>query len=429
MEVIQISRIAIDIYSIWLIKIFLDEFFRRKKLSKTNVWSWSICLIWQIFYPMFPHDIPGVNLLINISIMLLIVIVCYNGEIQAKILYGMVFNMFWIVSELIIGFILTIRNNNYLDFILYGSILSKLLLTCFIGIICSLRQKCSFEKISVLNWVPLVMIPVLGMFVVWDINRLNNIIHGNNITLEAISACIAVLIISVVAFNLYGKLIKEMDMRRKNVYYENLLKITEKHLQARESDIEYIRQVQHDLKHHNLYVCNLLKNKEYATLEKYLEQTLVREKALTVLNTGNTLIDSILNYKYDIAITKGIKMDMNIHISESAPIQGVDMAVLLGNLLDNAIEATEKMEIEKRKITIKMRQTNSILLIEIANTFKNIVQRNSKGQFVSQKENVLEHGLGIFSVEKIVHKHDGELKIEHEAEIFTVTILLYLQEN
>ena len=141
-------------------------------------------------------------------------------------------------------------------------------------------------------------------------------------------------------------------------------------------------------------------------------------------SSGNINIDSILNYKLQEAQSKGILISLELKIPYKLNISSLDTVVILGNLLDNAIEASFKVKNDK-KIDIKIKYKNSILFIYISNTFNSsIIYEGEKIR--TTKEDKGNHGIGLVNIENILKKYNGTMKIYHTENKFNVDILMYI---
>ena len=139
--------------------------------------------------------------------------------------------------------------------------------------------------------------------------------------------------------------------------------------------------------------------------------------------TDNKFIDSLLNYKIGMAIDKNIKIETIIDKNISV-ISDVDLCCIIGNLLDNAIEACEKENIEDKIIILHMAVKNSCLLICVKNSIaESVITKNPN--FITTKRNNEMHGIGLKSIKSIVEKYSGSFKIsEQEEKFFIVEVLL-----
>ena len=153
------------------------------------------------------------------------------------------------------------------------------------------------------------------------------------------------------------------------------------------------------------------------------ELTDVCNKTKEYSHSGNITIDSIINYKLQNAEQRHIKVTADIFVPMELAVPTFDLAVVLGNLLDNAIEAVSY--VEDRWIDIRVKYTKGRLIIEINNTYDGMLPRTLEG-IVSRKEDKENHGIGIKSVKLTLEKYDGILQITQDGAKFTAKVLMYL---
>ena len=133
------------------------------------------------------------------------------------------------------------------------------------------------------------------------------------------------------------------------------------------------------------------------------------------------VINTIINNKISQAENLEMKTDVNIKVSKSVSLDYKDAGILLGNILDNAIEACEKMSKEDRWIKIDMFHQKSTLFIKVCNSkTKELVNINK-----SSKHDVHNHGIGVSSIETIVKKYDGYVEFKDKGDEFEVDVSLY----
>lgn len=104
------------------------------------------------------------------------------------------------------------------------------------------------------------------------------------------------------------------------------------------------------------------------------------------------------------------------------------MCIILGNVLDNALEANMRGNIDKKYVKLNMRMDTNNLFIIVENSFDGKIKTDTKGHVITLKTNkVEEHGLGLGSIQKAVDKYSGIMKVSYTDMIFTTEILLYSQ--
>ena len=142
------------------------------------------------------------------------------------------------------------------------------------------------------------------------------------------------------------------------------------------------------------------------------------------IRTGNQEIDAILNYTIGRAEKKGCKIETQIQVPNVCFMPKMDLNVLLSNLLDNALEALER--VEQRYIYISMKYKKGVFAICIQNSYDGTLIKKGK-KYITRKNDIESHGLGLQNVNKIIEKYNGEQTIETTNNMFKITILLYVE--
>lgn len=166
----------------------------------------------------------------------------------------------------------------------------------------------------------------------------------------------------------------------------------------------------------------LIDNGEYAEIKEYLSSMMEDiHSAQRVINTGNNYFDAILNYYADKAVQRDIEFKTDIIVPEDFNMRTYDLNIIMGNLLDNALENTIKAN--KSNVNLSIRYANGLLDIIVSNTYQGKIQKESN-HFISSKNE--EHGFGIENVKRMVEKYNGEINIDYDGNIFTVRVVIYI---
>ncbi len=167
------------------------------------------------------------------------------------------------------------------------------------------------------------------------------------------------------------------------------------------------RMLSHDFKNHVLVINQLVQEKRNEEALEYIKIYVNRSLSINHrVESGCKIIDIILNCKIAEAAEKNIKFTYEIEWVGNLAIQDIDMCALLANLLDNAIEACEKIEDESRWIHLKIRRKSEMLLILLENSIVES-KKDKESFFVTTKKNKIYHGLGLKSIENVVQKYEG----------------------
>ena len=142
--------------------------------------------------------------------------------------------------------------------------------------------------------------------------------------------------------------------------------------------------------------------------------------------TGIGLIDAILNSKIEKMREYGMDTDINVEFPRNIDIEPHDLCTILGNLIDNAIEAAEKSGIPG-SIAICIRKINHFTIIQVSNPYT-----GNEGEYIglpaTTKGDTKLHGWGLLSVADAVKKYNGTLKCKNENNRFIVTAMLFFEE-
>ncbi len=192
---------------------------------------------------------------------------------------------------------------------------------------------------------------------------------------------------------------------------------------------EKIKALRHDIKHH-LNELMLLANKhDVAEIQKYIdEMNSFLKNPNEIVASGNLEIDSVLNFMLQKAEKELKTVDIKVMLPEKVR-HSFDINVMLGNLLENAIEAAGKTENKYLSVHIKLKR--GILKVKIENSFESSYilrkEQNRKDTILkTTKPFTKQHGIGLKNVKKIVEKYNGTMAVTAQEGIFCVNLLLYM---
>lgn len=214
---------------------------------------------------------------------------------------------------------------------------------------------------------------------------------------------------------LFEKLIE----RKIDAYQSDLMK---KYCDEVESMYMKMRGWRHDYHNHIQAMQASMAMGKYEEVNEYLHQLNDDLSNVdTVLKTGRVMVDAILNGKISIASQNDIPVNAKARVPQEAGLNDVDLCVIIGNLLDNAIEENKKLDRERRFIRIYMGAKNTHLYIAVTNAAGKKRQRGNS--FFPSSKGAM-HGFGLARVAAIVKKYDGIFTADSEDGGFTAEVLL-----
>ncbi|MCH5250533.1 MAG: sensor histidine kinase [Lachnospiraceae bacterium] len=209
-----------------------------------------------------------------------------------------------------------------------------------------------------------------------------------------------------------------LEQKKSNQYSSQLA--VYKMLKELDDQSERLR---HDMKNHIISLTSLYNGKEWGKLGEYLsnmEQYADIETGMDI--SGNKVVDAILYRKHKLAEEKKIMWECDVQIPRLSHINEFDLCIMFGNILDNALEACEKIRYSDNKfINIQSKIVKKCFILEVKNSAD--IQSNI------QSKNHTGYGIGLLNVKDVVDKYNGVMNIEILDGIFTVSILLPLDDT
>lgn len=238
------------------------------------------------------------------------------------------------------------------------------------------------------------------------------------------------LIVNIILIFLFANYVKSEKENAKMQIVNEKLKMQYKYYLDMEENQKKMRQVYHDMNNHIKNIKSMKNNG--SEIDEYIDSIEKEVKCnRCTYNTGNTLLDIILFEKNKECIKNGIEFNTLVDFKECSFMEMIDISSIFSNLLDNAIEACAKVDIDQnRYITLRTASINGYFVIRCENSkSKNIhSSRDIKGGFITSKKDKFYHGIGIESIKSSINKYDGDIRIKEE-EKFVVSIYLPIYES
>lgn len=250
----------------------------------------------------------------------------------------------------------------------------------------------------------------------------------------------AILLLSLLSI-LYGvKLFQNMiDLNREKssrIILEKQIGSMQEHIQEMEHIQSGIRSMKHDMKNTLAVVMQLAagnSEKEHAEMQSYLsELNQVMDRLEVQFKTGNTVVDTLLNMKYHEAVRTipDLQVDADrLLFPETLLIQSFDIGIILGNALDNAIEACRRLKKKNPNADAFIRlytfQKGRMFFMEVENSFDGNVIRKRQAEFpVTDKTDKESHGIGFMNIKNAAEKYHGAVDWSVNNKIFTLSIMM-----
>lgn len=270
------------------------------------------------------------------------------------------------------------------------------------------------------QWIYLLLLAIISISIWYIIAR--GIISTHN---GMLFVGVALLVMNIMSYKIFEYITNSYEYEHENEKLKEQMDIYECQISSSIANDREVRELRHDMKHHLNELRILAETGEYDRLKEYICDMTDEAQVLNdMIGTGNVAIDGILNYMCGRAKKENIQVTRKITVPEDAELVPYDMNIILGNLLDNAIE--NSLKTDEPKIDIVIKYNMGVLCINIINSCihdQNIVN----GKYISTKQNKdKQHGYGIVNVKKCVAKYNGTVVFSNDDNSFKAEVLLYI---
>lgn len=386
---------------------------------------WMFFLLWLlIFIEVSYFNVKNVSYFVETGTQIVTLLILVNYISKESFIINSFISIFSYVvlyfSNIAVLFVssafmdLTVSQLPEQDYFYIIIIISKIIYFSICFIIVKLRKE---KHIILLNKRWIILIPLLFMLFILAMNFLELILRGI-INYNLLYLSIVLLIISCIL--LYFLLIfieKDSENRMHELLEIQQLKYQRENMEDIKELNEEMRKIKHDLKHQLSYIVEGLKDQKVDEMIKMLETSYKEiDKTNIISFSDNETLNYILQSKNKFAMQKGIKLRCEITYENSSIMKDEDLIILLGNLLDNAVENTY----EGGEVLLKITKDKGLLHIKISNP----VLTDEVDTSVTSKQDKRNHGFGMKSIYKIIDKYDGSLEKQIHDGVFLIDILM-----
>jgi len=215
-------------------------------------------------------------------------------------------------------------------------------------------------------------------------------------------------------------IVSRMIDKRIAAYQSDLIRT---HFAEVENMYRQMRGWRHDYRNHIQVMKSYAAAGDMAAVEDYLDLLDTDLRTVeAVVKTGNKMTDAILNSKISLARARDVNVFVEANIAVELNASQLDLCIIIGNLMDNAIEASLTLPADKRVIRIYMEMKTTQLYMSFTNTAAAGKRRKENGRFRSTKGEG--HGFGLVRIDDIVARHGGYINRNSEDGAFTTEVLL-----
>ena len=287
------------------------------------------------------------------------------------------------------------------------------------------RRKNDQEEVvlDLKHYIILYLVTISSLILVGSIQIFSELEEYENLQIYGVFAVMACCTLVVVTLMQIVVLSQNAYIKKLNDMYKEHMALQKQHYEHMLLQYEELRKFRHDVKNHMLALNSMCTSEDNSQIKKYLSQlTNEVSSKKPVEYTGNRELDAVIAPFVLEAESKNIKVQFKGRVSDNVAIDMFDMCTIISNLLNNAIEACEKIQEDKRIIEFEIAGYNSQIFISVRNSYDMESIINQKQKFITTKEDKQNHGIGLENVRRTVKKYDGDMRISQENERFIVTI-------
>lgn len=424
-----IFTIAASVFDMIITMIYLEIVFKNRKnwVSIPIYYLFYIGISTAIWFARIPNSTWLGNILISL-LQILIFTILYESKLIAKLFASISLMVFSMISEVAANSILmgikSISKSETFegDMYLYTVMLSKLIKFIMVLVVLLILKR-NAVRADFKNYLCMIIVPLLSIFIIIaiTIESKGTIVNAGFTTNTAI---LGILVINFIVYYLLNNIIQANEIKQIQARMETQFMFQEKKYEQTSMSFKSISGILHDTNKHLVYLRECVIQKDYDEAIEYIDKAINNlGDSYKRINTGHLVIDALVSNAYNNAEIKNIKFKTDIKIDKSKiNIERYDLSVVLGNLLDNAIEACIKISnIDDRFIKINIFTNETALIINILNS---AIGKNLFTKLKSDKSNKIMHGYGLSNVNLIAEKYGGSFITERKESKFEATIVL-----
>lgn len=425
------------LFEVFACLMFHENFYLRKVnrpvLLLFNVFAFAIQFLGMIFM-----NIPIINLITFLISNFLIAFFCYDSKLKTCIFTSLMLSFFMLITELIIIYSTTelLKINSLYNWeenafaLIIMSSSSKLLFFVVIIIVSKLFKNKNYsvkdtKTVILLSLLPLTSIGVFLIMTFWGLKMVVSASSG-----VALTACSMLLLFAnILVFYVYDLVQKTNEENLQLQLEKQYTDISAKFYEDLSREYDNSRILIHDIKRHLNYIADKTAEGELQEVLKYIGDV-TGDFGLNnrIKYSGYPIVDAMINRYVHFCKRDGIKLEIEPLMTGLTFMIDTDVIALLGNLFDNAVEATLKTNEPRIMIGIH-HAGEKITVIRVSNTCKSAPKAILGKLITSKLLNKDKHGIGTKSIMRVVEKYDGDFRWEYDKETKIFTASIFVQDT
>lgn len=413
--------------------VYIESKVEKRIIGKSSLFLYTISLILAFLL------IYGIELGTGVGIPLLTLIIiiaylkkCYGMKISKALLNIVIYRIFIIgVLAMITGIIFPLigRNLRILNTEIYY-LQMKMMSASVIVFVASMFKFIDLKefKLNINEYIiaasPMIinLANIMFVFIIFAKNKLlDHKMFMIFFVIYMLMTVANIFLISVIT----NMIVKNSKLKYEGLIVEEKIDSRYKYYNTLKENQEKVRKLSHDINNHIMCMESMDADEREKYKKKIYEELDYNRNRI---NSGSMILDIILSEKYKECKKYGINFKYDIEFNVLKDMESVDICSIFSNILDNAVEACQKVEPANRFITIKGKIAKNYFVVKAENSKVGEIKKDEKGNLETSKEDKTRHGLGTKIVEESVEKYGGNIEYYYEEDRFRVVILIPIEK-
>lgn len=409
-------NILCDISLLFVIRKFISDFLQKdsgKKILRnicSSMWLLGTLLANELFHT------TVINLSVNFGLVFLITFT-YEGKMWKKLLVSVFISVFSASCDLlsyVIMFPVLGEENYFYSFIM--TVVFMMLVERVLGAV--LRRGFAWQRLS-REMLLLSLFPFVSAVILYCVTAMP---HGA----YQLTACVGILMILLLSMVLYHQLSCNLEEKWKQDILKKEVEAYRRELETMQNYDRKLQNFRHDLRHHLIELESLAEEGKNQKMSAYVrEMQKSFDDGRQPVHIGECETDGLIHFLIEEAKNRQIDMKTDIKLPEGIKLSRYGLNVIMGNLLENAVEAAAAAT--EKQILLSMRFSRGILYVQIKNTFEGAVLIQN-GMVVSPNSRK-GHGIGLRSVRDLVEENHGKMELSLEGKLFVAEVMIPLADE
>lgn len=421
-----VPELLLSLLHLLIIHKYMKIFWGSEQQHVRNYIEWGIYYVFLSINNVGISLPPHVLLLGNVLLIFIISSSSQKNNIMQRCIFSVLICTVWMLVEVIVMMILRSIGFDTRTLQDAGSFVSKMCMLLLSVVISHCIKDNYYSEIALSYFLVILIIPVSSIYIMHHI-FLIAAAHEEYAIFSAISSFL-LLIVNYVIFEVYDWISRNAELREQNRLYAQQLDLCNQQAEERESLCLEIRRIRHDLKKHLTVLLGMVQAEQINEAEEYIKQMLnmgIGERPAEISNSSNIVVDSLINHAYALAQKHNIQFNVNVFIPASLPFESGHLAIILGNLTENALDACKEISNGKKFIYLDISYVKEVFHLIIRNSYQTRRKKDTIGHYFTTKKNTIYHGLGFSSITHAIENYQGQMDITDSNNEFQVTVVMY----